>query len=58
MEQAVAPEKKQPYSIQFKPLLDRSFKNFYRLPSNQLNKLASAFLIPFLLGLLYLHIGD
>ena len=43
---------------QLSPLLSRSFKNFYRLPSNQLNKIASAIMMPFLLGIMYFQIGN
>lgn len=47
-----------PFCQQFQPLFMRSFRNFYRTPSNQLNKLVTAFLIPIFLGLLYSGIGD
>ena len=47
-----------PFCKQFQPLFMRSFRNFIRTPSNQLNKLVTAFLIPVFLGVLYSGIGD
>ena len=38
--------------------LGRAFKNCYRLPSNQLNKLVTAIMIPAMLGILYFKIAD
>jgi hypothetical protein len=47
-----------PFGRQFAPLMERSFKNFYRLPSNQINKLVSAVMVPAFLGIMYYQLGN
>ena len=38
--------------------MGRALKNFYRSPSNQLNKLVTAIMIPLLFGILFFRIAE